>query len=163
MRYVLSVTLVSILFASTAHAEEAPRVPHVKEDGQPALAIAGESVLAASWIVSSGFVFGTTTCSGSFINFGGNDNGIRCHSFSGWLFVPVIGPGIALADNATKPTPMSGEIAYYATTTALNVAALASIIVGYVTRPSPNPRNVRFSPAFQASSNGGSLGLSGTF
>jgi hypothetical protein len=87
-----------------------------------------------------------------------------CHSYSGWLLVPVVGPTVAIFDNLGKPT-MSGEMAFYGVSTAINVAGLALTIGGAIHQA--NARKARFAPSVQptlaASSHGASVGIGGTF
>jgi hypothetical protein len=92
------------------------------------LALIGGAALGAYYAVSVALVFGTTTCTPDFIF-------PSCHSFSGWLLIPVAGPIVALADNVGKPFLMNGEIACYAIGTAVNIAALVTLLAAAVYRP----------------------------
>jgi hypothetical protein len=156
MKLAHAVTLVGAFLANTAHAEEA------QSNGTPPLVsitvmAVGGGALSASWIASIGVVLGTTTCTGSLITFYGGEP-LRCHSFSGWAALPVVGPTVALADNAGKQT-MNGEIPFYIAMTAINVASLTAIIVGAATYQ--KPKRLQFAP--MADAHGASMGLSGTF
>jgi len=121
------------------------------------LTTAGAVVLGLDYATSWIAVLSTTTCSGQLI-FGPP---LYCHSFSGWLFLPVAGPVIALADNASKPT-MPGEMAFYAISTGVNVVGLAAIIVGASYR-APSKQNVAFAPSVASDGRSASIGIRGTF
>jgi hypothetical protein len=160
MKLAHTIVFAGVLLAVTnAHADPQPEFKVVAgargetpNNDTQALGGVGAGVLVASWLASVGTVVGTTTCSGGLLGAGG----IQCHSFSGWALLPVIGPTIALGDNTTKKT-MNGEIAFYGAMTAVNVLALAAIIVGYTSRPSPS-KHIRFMPMSAST-----MGLGGTF
>ena len=150
MKLAAFIAVATFAVASTARADEKPP----RGDAVPPLAIAGESLLVASWVASAGAVIGTTSCEGGLL-----EGGIHCHSFSGYLFTPIAGPMIALGDNVGKPT-MSGEIPFYVAMSAVNVLSMTAIIVGYATR---SRTQVHFAPSVQASGHGGSVGFAGRF
>jgi len=150
----LAAVLASTLFTNAARADDDPPSDLTGKG----LVTTGAVFLTLNYLVSFGTVIGTTTCESSASLFP------QCHSYSGWLLLPVVGSTIAIFDNLNKPT-MSGEMAFYGVSTAINAGALALLIGGAIHRA--NARKARYAtlvqPTFAASSHGASVGIGGTF
>jgi hypothetical protein len=98
------------------------------------LVVGGAVTLGASWFVSTLIVPAGPSRDEPCPSDRGELPGVSCnhHTYSGWLLVPVAGPVLAFMDNAGKHDTLRGEIPYYATTMAINAAALGLVFVGVV-------------------------------
>jgi len=84
--------------------------------------VIGSVALAVSWAASIVAVFSSTQCT----------DVVFCHSYSGWLFIPALGPTISLFDNLkSNGSRLPGEMEFYGVDTLVNVAALSAMIVGF--------------------------------
>jgi hypothetical protein len=80
--------------------------------------------LAVNYLASVVMVFATTRCGSGFTNY--------CHSYSGWLFVPLAGPWMGFAlFNPNDPDQIPGEVPFYILEGILQPVSLAAMIIGF--------------------------------
>ncbi len=106
------------------------------------LGIAGAVILGASWIASSASVVLTTSCHQepkpdarcAPFDFFCSKTTTVCHSYSGFLFIPVLGPVVAGATMGSRGDLVPGESAWYIGASVVNVAALVGMVAGFAYR-----------------------------
>lgn len=130
-----------------------------------AMGIAGAGTIAASWIGSIVLVIASSRCSGGLSISINHSSDLECHSASGFMLFPVVGPFLAMADNLGQPTPYPWENPVYVAGSVLNTVALAALIVGVAYKAPVETvgpvSELRLAPFAGRSATG--LALSGTF
>ena len=84
------------------------------------LAIPGAVLAFGSWIVGMGMFFDSIDCRGAWLS--------NCYSASGWLFIPQVGPWLALSDASTHNGYLGQTIALGV----MQLAGLLAMITGFV-------------------------------